>query len=425
MDKKVYQSYVAILKHELVPALGCTEPIAIAFAAAKVRDVLGCMPERITAYLSGNIIKNVKSVTVPNSDGQHGIEVAATLGCVGGDASLNFEVLQSVTNDHIATTREMVKAGFCKVEFAPGYDNIYIRIEAVAGDQTATVTVEREHTNITFISRNGEVLLSADKPAEKNENEVVVDKTTLNMKDIYTFAKEADLSEIKGILERQIAYNTAISAEGLTNNWGACVGKMMMEMQGDHAEGRACARAAAGSDARMNGCSMPVVINSGSGNQGITICLPIVEYAEVLGVSEETKLRALALADLIAVHIKRHIGNLSAFCGAVSAGSASACGVAFMDGCSFEQICMTITNALANVGGMVCDGAKSSCAAKIASSVHAGLMGWKMAKAGNVFLDGEGLVGGDIETTIRNVGRMGRVGMKSTDEEILNIMVGN
>jgi len=425
MDKKVYQSYVAILKHELVPALGCTEPIAIAFAAAKVRDVLGCMPEHLTAYLSGNIIKNVKSVTVPNSGGQHGIEVAATLGCVGGDAKLNFEVLQCVTEEDIARTRELVKNGFCKVEFAPGYDNIYIRIEAVAGDQTATVTVEREHTNITYISRNGEVVFSADNKPAAAEGEVVVDKTTLNMKDIYTFAKEADLSEIRDILQRQIDMNSAISAEGLTNNWGECVGKMLMATDAENPEGRAAARAAAGSDARMNGCSMPVVINSGSGNQGITICLPIVEFAKEWNKDEETTLRALCLADLIAVHIKRHIGNLSAFCGAVSAGSASACGVAFMDGCSFEQICMTITNALANVGGMVCDGAKSSCAAKIASSVHAGLMGWKMAKAGNAFHYGEGLVGEDIEATIRNVGRMGRVGMKSTDEEILNIMVGN
>lgn len=423
MDQKIYQSYVAILKHELVPALGCTEPIAIAFAAAKAREVLGCMPEHLTAYLSGNIIKNVKSVIVPNSDGQHGMEVAATLGCVGGDSKLNFEVLQSVTEKDIERTRELVKTDFCKVVFAPGYDNVYIRIEAVAGDQTATVTVEREHTNITFISKNGEVLLSADKPAA--EGEAIVDKTTLNMKDIYTFAKEADLSEIRAILERQIAYNSAISEEGLTNDWGACVGKTMMELQGDHLEGRAAARAAAGSDARMNGCSLPVVINSGSGNQGITICMPIVEFAKEWKIDDETRLRALALADLIACHIKRHIGNLSAFCGAVSAGTASACGIAFMDGCSFEQLCMTITNSLANVGGMVCDGAKSSCAAKIASSVLAGIMGYRMAKNNHVFLDGEGLVGGDIETTIRNVGRMGRVGMKSTDEEILNIMVGN
>lgn len=423
MDQKIYRSYVAILKHELVPALGCTEPIAIAFAAAKAREVLDCMPEHLTAYLSGNIIKNVKSVIVPNSDGQHGMEVAATLGCVGGDSKLNFEVLQSVTEKDIERTRELVKTDFCKVVFAPGYDNVYIRIEAVAGDQTATVTVEREHTNITFISKNGEVLLSADKPAA--EGEAIVDKTTLNMKDIYTFAKEADLSEIRAILERQIVYNSAISEEGLTNDWGACVGKTMMELQGDHLEGRAAARAAAGSDARMNGCSLPVVINSGSGNQGITICMPIVEFAKEWKIDDETRLRALALADLIACHIKRHIGNLSAFCGAVSAGTASACGIAFMDGCSFEQLCMTITNSLANVGGMVCDGAKSSCAAKIASSVLAGIMGYRMAKNNHVFLDGEGLVGGDIETTIRNIGRMGRVGMKSTDEEILNIMVGN
>ena len=424
MDSKVYNGYIAILKHELVPAMGCTEPIAVAFAAAKARDVLGRFPEHVTAYLSGNIIKNVKGVTVPNSGGQRGIDVAATLGCVAGDASLELEVIKNATQEQIERTTQLVHEGFCDAQLVEGKDNLYIRIVATAGEDTAAVTVEHEHTNVTRIEKNGQVLLSKeDKRAAADE--VVVDKSLLNVRQIVEFANEVRLEDVKPMLERQIAMNTAISQEGLTGKYGAAVGKTMMEINGDHVEGRAAARAAAGSDARMNGCSMPVVINSGSGNQGMTITLPICEYAKTWNKDEETTLRALALANLISVHIKRHIGNLSAFCGAVSAGCGTACGIAYMDGCTYDQICMTITNTLCNVGGIVCDGAKSSCAAKIASAVSAGLLSYRMAKEDKCFQDGEGLAGGDIEETIQNIGRMGRDGMKSTDVEILNIMVGN
>ena len=425
MDSKVYNGYIAILKHELVPAMGCTEPIAVAFAAAKARDVLGRFPEHITAYLSGNIIKNVKGVTVPNSGGQRGIDVAATLGCVAGDASLELEVIKNATQEQIERTTQLVHEGFCDAQLVEGKDNLYIRIEAVAGEDRASVTVEHEHTNITRIEKNGEVLYAGKVRAASGSEEVPVDKSLLNVRDIVAFANEVRLEDVKPMLERQIAMNTAISQEGLTGKYGAAVGKTMMEINGDHVEGRAAARAAAGSDARMNGCSMPVVINSGSGNQGMTITLPICEYARTWNKDEETTLRALALANLISVHIKRHIGNLSAFCGAVSAGCGTACGIAYMDGCTYDQICMTITNTLCNVGGIVCDGAKSSCAAKIASAVSAGLLSYRMAKEDKCFQDGEGLAGGDIEETIRNIGRMGRDGMKSTDVEILNIMVGN
>ena len=424
MDKKIYNGYIAILKHELVPAMGCTEPIAVAFAAAKARDVLGRFPEHITAYLSGNIIKNVKGVTVPNSGGQRGIDVAATLGCVAGKAELKLEVIKDATQEQIARTTELVKQGFCDAKLVEGKDNLYIRILAVAGSDSAEVTVEHEHTNITRIEKNGEVVFSAEAAPAPAEEEVV-DKSLLNVRDIVAFAREVRIDDVRGMLERQIAMNTAISEEGMTGKWGAAVGKTMMEINGDHVEGRAAARAAAGSDARMNGCSMPVVINSGSGNQGMTITLPICEYAKTWNKDEETTLRALALANLISVHIKRHIGNLSAFCGAVSAGCGTACGIAFMDGCDYDEICMTITNTLCNVGGIVCDGAKSSCAAKIASAVSAGLMGYRMAKEDKCFQDGEGIVGGNIEETIANIGRMGRDGMRSTDVEILNIMVGN
>ena len=425
MDSRVYNGYIAILKHELVPAMGCTEPIAVAFAAAKARDVLGRFPEHITAYLSGNIIKNVKGVTVPNSGGQRGIDVAATLGCVAGDASLELEVIKNATQEQIERTTQLVHEGFCDAQLVEGKDNLYIRIEAVAGEDRASVTVEHEHTNITRIEKNGEVLYAGEVRAASGSEEVPVDKSLLNVRDIVAFANEVRLEDVKPMLERQIAMNTAISQEGLTGKYGAAVGKTMMEINGDHVEGRAAARAAAGSDARMNGCSMPVVINSGSGNQGMTITLPICEYARTWNKDEETTLRALALANLISVHIKRHIGNLSAFCGAVSAGCGTACGIAYMDGCTYDQICMTITNTLCNVGGIVCDGAKSSCAAKIASAVSAGLMGYRMAKEDKCFQDGEGLAGGDIEETIQNIGRMGRDGMKSTDVEILNIMVGH
>ena len=347
MDQKIYESYVAILRHELVPALGCTEPIAIAFASAKVREVMGCMPEHLTAYLSGNIIKNVKSVVVPNSGGERGIEIAATLGCVGGDASMDFEVLTRVTPEDIALAKKLVHEGFCTAKYAEGEDNLYIRIDAVCGEKTASVTVEHEHTHITKIEKDG-VTLFCDRGGFTTGGESK-EKETLNVRDILAFAEPVKVEDVRPILERQIRLNTAISEEGLKGAYGEAVGHTLMAVEGDRVEGRAAARAAAGSDARMNGCSMPVVINSGSGNQGMTITLPVCEYAKTWGKDEETLLRALALANLISVHIKRHIGNLSAFCGAVSAGCGAACGIAWMDGCTYEQICMTITNTLCNV----------------------------------------------------------------------------
>ncbi len=422
MDKRIYDSYIAILEHELVPALGCTEPIAIAFAAARAREVLGRFPEHVTAYLSGNIIKNVKSVIVPNSNNDRGIETAVALGCTGGDADLGYEVLQPVTEADIQKARELVREGFCDARYVEGKDNLYIRVEAFGGGERCAVTVEHEHTNVTRIEKNGELRFSNEKDAP--EEGAQVDKSTLNMRDIYTFANELDPEDVRALIDRQIAMNTAISDEGLKGYYGASVGWLMMQVDGDRVDGRAAARAAAGSDARMNGCSMPVVINAGSGNQGMTVTLPICEYAATWNKSHEDLLRALAMANLISVHIKRHIGNLSAFCGAVSAGCAAACGIAWLDGCSYEQICMCITNTLCNVGGIVCDGAKSSCAAKIAAAVNAGTFAYRMAKKGLTFHAGDGLAGSDIEATIENIGRMGRDGMHDTDVEILNIMVG-
>ena len=421
MEKKVYDNYLTILKAELLPAMGCTEPIAVAFAAAKARAVLGKMPERMDMYCSGNIIKNVKGVVVPNSGGQMGIDVAAVLGVVGGREDLELEVVNSVTEEQIEKTRELVKAGICDCHLVEGEENLYIRAEVFAGGDSAIVEVKTKHNHISRIEKNGEVLFAQDDLEASTSG----DKSQLNIKDIYEFANTVDLDDVRELMERQLNYNKAISDEGLTNPWGAQVGKTLLEVNGDSDwRVRAKAAAAAGSDARMSGCALPVVINSGSGNQGITVSMPILVYAKEVGCSEEKLLRALTLANLLSLHQKRYIGNLSAYCGATSAGCSAACGIAYIDGASAEVIAHTIVNAISTIGGMVCDGAKSSCASKIASAVEAGLLGYELAKRERNFKPGEGMVVEDLEQTIRNIGRMGRVGMASTDVEILNIMLG-
>ncbi len=421
MERKIYDNYLTILKAELLPAMGCTEPIAVAFAAAKARAVLGKMPERIDMYCSGNIIKNVKGVVVPNSGGQMGIDVAAVLGVVGGREDLELEVVNSVTEEQIEKTRELVKAGICDCHLVEGEENLYIRAEVFAGEDSAIVEVKTKHNHISRIEKNGEILFAQDDL----ETSTSGDKSQLNIKDIYEFANTVDVEDVRELMERQMNYNKAISEEGLKNPWGAQVGKTLLEVLGDSDwRVRAKAAAAAGSDARMSGCALPVVINSGSGNQGITVSMPIVEYAKEVGCSEEKLLRALTLANLLSLHQKRYIGNLSAYCGATSAGCAAACGIAYIDGASVDVIGHTIVNAISTIGGMVCDGAKSSCASKIASAVEAGLMGYELAKRERNFKPGEGMVVDDVEQSIRNIGRMGREGMKSTDVEILNIMLG-
>jgi L-cysteine desulfidase len=425
MDSQLYQKYIAILKHELVPALGCTEPIAIAYAAAKARQVLGIFPEHITLHCSGNIIKNAKGVVVPNSGGMKGIEAASTLGVVGGNPDLKYEVLHPVTKAHIEETKRLLSEDFCDFKLVHNKDNLYILAEAMYGKETSAVEIEREHTNITKIVKNGKVLYLAEDTEITVENDSIVDKSVLNIRGILDFAERVKLEDVQEILERQVLLNTAISEEGLSREYGAEVGKLLHNLGGKSLPVRAASKAAAGSDARMNGCSMPVVINSGSGNQGITVTLPVYEYAKAWGKPDEQMYRALVMANLIAVHIKNHIGNLSAFCGATSAACGAASGIAYMDGCNYEQICMAITNTLSNIGGMVCDGAKSSCAAKVASAVHAGVIAYQMANRNKTFCPGEGLVGRNIEETIDNYGRMGREGMRETDLQILNIMVQN
>ena len=460
MEEKIYRSYIEILKEELVPALGCTEPIAIAYAAAKAAEVLkesngeevqiaehkteekagtaernGAKSASQTAldnfnghldvYCSGNFIKNVKSVTVPNSGGMRGIEAAALLGLVGGDASRKLEVLEGITEEQREETRRLLEKKFCTCYLQEGVANLYIRAELTLEGHNACVTIEDKHTNIIKIEKDGVVLFEKACKAEVDAGakEQSDKRTLLNVADILRFADEVRIEDIKDVIGRQIEMNTAISEEGLRNPYGAEVGRTLLHAYGDDIKIRAKAKAAAGSDARMNGCSMPVVINSGSGNQGMTCSLPVIEYAKELKVSKEKLYRALVVSNLVAIHQKSYIGSLSAYCGAVSAACGAGAAIAWLNGGDYEAVARTITNALANTSGMVCDGAKSSCAAKIASAVDAAIMAYTLESANHCFQPGEGLVKDNVEDTIRNMGYVGRVGMKDTDVTILNLMI--
>lgn len=422
MKTDLYNNYIEILKSELVVALGCTEPIAIAYAAAKAREVLGAMPTSISIASSGNIIKNVKGVTVPNSGGLKGVEIAAILGVVGGDAKEGLEVLQGITDAHRATAKELLAGGYCTCSLIKNESNLFVRATAYKGKDSAVVEIKNKHTNIVKIMKNEEVIFSTALEAAKSG---AGNKDLLNVKDILDFAQHVELSLIQDLIQQQIQINSEISNEGLTGDYGVSVGKTLLKYDGASVKNRAKAAAAAGSDARMSGCSLPVVINSGSGNQGLTVSMPVIVYAKELGVSDEKLYRALAAANLTAILQKKYIGSLSAYCGAVSAACGSAVGIAYLNDASYEQISQTITNTLANIGGMVCDGAKPSCAAKIASAVDSAIMGYQMSCEGKAFQYGEGLVKSDVEKTIASIGRMGKDGMKETDIEILNIMLEN
>lgn len=421
MDTPFYQAYIDILKRELVPALGCTEPIAIAYAAATARAVLGDLPCKLLVECSGNIIKNVKGVTVPNSGGLKGINVAATLGVVGGNPEERLNTLQNVTPADIEKTKRLVSEGYCECALKAEVENLYILVTAFGKNETyAKVEIRGEHTHITRIEKNGQILLKTEVKEQST-----TDMSRLNVRDILDFAEHTDLAAVKDILENQIQLNSAISDEGMRHHYGADVGKTILRNYGADIKTRARARAAAGSDARMSGCAMPVVINSGSGNQGIAVSMPVIEYAKEYGMTREKLYRALLVANLISLHQKRYIGSLSAYCGATSAACGAACGIAFLMDATYEEICQTIVNTICNIGGMVCDGAKPSCAAKIASAVDAGINAYLMAKDGLGFSEGEGLAEGDIEKTIQNLGRVCKEGMKETDEEILKIMLGH
>ena len=415
-----------VLNEELVCALGCTEPISVAYAAALARETLGAEPEYLEVGCSGNIVKNVKSVTVPNSDGMHGIEAAATLGAVGGNAGSALEVLESVTSEHIARARELLSdPAFCEVSLVEDVPNLYIKVRAHAGGHTSEVVIAEHHTDVVYRALDDETVEgSRELDPAMQEHEANPAYEQLKIDAIISFAESGDIDAAREVLERQVAYNDAISREGLDNAWGAEVGRTLMETREHDVACRARARAAAGSDARMSGCALPVVIVCGSGNQGITACLPVMEYAERLGVDHERLLRAVALSDLVAAHVKGYIGALSAFCGVVCAACGAGAAICWMSGGTPEQIGATIVNTLGNVGGIVCDGAKPSCAAKISAAVDAAILGKDMAMAGRGFRAGEGLVQGTVEETIASMGHVGRVGMKPTDVEILNIMIG-
>lgn len=415
------EEYIALLRRELIPALGCTEPIAIAYAAARARRLLGCMPTAITAYCSGNIIKNVKSVIVPTTNGLRGIDTSALLGALAGDPDLGMEVLRNVLPAQVEEVRRLQEQGVCKVVPLQGRANLHIILEAKTDSHTALVEIRDAHTNVVREEKDG-IPVSAVEASytEKTKSEDTV--CDLNMADIYQFAKEAEIDKIAPILSPQIQCNMTIAEEGLRGEWGAQVGRTLLSA--DHGlSGMAAAYAAAGSDARMGGCVLPVVINSGSGNQGLTVSLPVIVYAREKSLPEERLMRALAMSNLVALFQKSFIGKLSAYCGAVSAACGSAAGIAFLCGDSLEVIEDTVINTIANTSGMVCDGAKASCAAKIATAVESAFLGHEMAVQGRVFRNGEGLVKSDVDKTIKTFGRMAREGMRSTDEEILRLMV--
>lgn len=430
-NSPVYQAYVQILKEELIPAMGCTEPIAIAYAAAKAREVLGQEPDRVKIGVSNNIIKNVKSVIVPNTGGMKGIEAAAVAGIVAGKAERKLEVISQVSDGEKQAMRAFLESVPVAVEAVDDGIIFDIIVALHRGGDSAVVRISHYHTNIVYIQKNNEVLLdntdqevlSGCSDAENSGEQGLTDRGLLTVADIFDFATTCDLADVRGVLDTQIEYNTAISQEGLKGDYGANIGSTMLKFYGDDVRSRAVAKAAAGSDARMSGCELPVVINSGSGNQGITVSIPVVEYAKELGASQEMLYRALALSNLIAIHEKTGIGRLSAYCGAVSAGCAAGCGIAYLQGADCDAISHTLVNALAIVSGIICDGAKPSCAAKIASSVEAGILGYHMYLNGQQFRSGDGIITKGVEATIRNVGRLGREGMRETDKEIVKIMM--
>ena len=421
IPRELYDNYLLILNEELIPAMGCTEPIAIAYASAKACEVLGERPESLHISCSGNIIKNVKGVTVPNSGGQKGIEAAAVLGYAGGDPAKELEVIAGADDGARELTRKLVRENFCSVSLAEDVPNLYIEAEAYGNGHKASVRIENNHTSITRIELDGKILLEKTSPENKTVHNGK--KNLMSLKTLLDFADEVDTEDVKGIFERQIEYNTKISQEGLDNKWGACIGKTILETWGDDVRSCACARAAAGSDARMSGCPLPVIINSGSGNQGITVTLPVVEYSERWRISRNKLYRALAVSNLVSIYIKHYIGSLSAFCGAVSASAGAGAGITYMAGGDYASVGRTITNTLGNVGGIVCDGAKPSCAAKIASSVNAALLAHYMSMNDDKFRGGEGFIEDDVEATIKNMGYIGKIGMKDTDREILNVMI--
>ena len=420
VGNKIYGQYLQILREELIPAMGCTEPIAMAYAAAKARQVLGEMPDKIDIVISGNIIKNVKSVVVPNTGGLKGITAAVAAGVTVGDADRQLEVLAGVREEDIHLIREFMDSCPMTVMKSQSPKLLDIDLRLYKGTDCVRLRIADYHTNIVLIEKNGDVLLRLDDASDDGGE---TDRSVLSVKGIVEFAECVRIDDVRELLERQIAHNTAISQEGLRGEYGASVGKTLLSTRGSDVRVRARAVAAAGSDARMSGCELPVVIVSGSGNQGMTASLPVIVYAQDMGADRDRLLRALVVSNLVTVHQKTPIGRLSAFCGAVSAGCGAAAGVAWLCEGSVDAVSATITNTLGMISGTVCDGAKPSCATKIASAVEAGLLGFDLYERGKGLCGGDGILKGDVEKTIESVGKLAREGMRETDSEILEIML--
>ncbi len=417
-----YGNYLKILQEELVPATGCTEPIAIAYGAAKARELLGVLPESVLVEASGNIIKNVKSVVVPNTNSLKGIEAAAAAGIVAGQSDKILEVISEVTPAQRAEIRAYLADHPIVVKPAEGDKVFDILITLRAGNDHVKLRISDYHTHIVYIEKNGEVLFQSGEVLSDSARDMLTDRSCLSVEGVLDFASTCNLEDVRALIERQIDYNYAIAEEGMRHSWGANIGSVLKEHYGVGIYSRARYMAAAGSDARMSGCEMPVIIVSGSGNQGITASVPVVEYAKELNVSRDQMVRAVLLSDLLTIHLKTGIGRLSAYCGAVSAGCSAGAAIAYLHGGGFREIAHTLVNSLAIVSGMICDGAKASCAAKISAAVDAGLVGYSMFRSGQQFRGGDGIVTKGVEETIRNIGRLGRLGMRETDREIIRIM---
>ncbi len=424
MDKndKKYKAYINILREELIPAMGCTEPIAIAYAAAKARETLGSIPDRVLVEASDNIIKNVKSVVVPNTGNLKGIAASAAAGIIAGDADQVLEVISSVNDEEKKAIKAFLDNKEIKVSKAKSDLKFDLLVTVFSMQSKACVQISHFHTNIVLITKDDKIVYQNQDCDEINTSSLT-DRSILNIKDIIEFAQSVEISEVEKLLQRQIDYNTKIAIEGLKGDWGANIGSVLLETWGDDVKIRAKAMAAAGSDARMSGCELPVVIISGSGNQGITASVPVIEYAKELKVEKDVLLRALIVSNLVTIHQKTGIGRLSAYCGAVSAGVGAGAGITWLHGGRFAQISHTIVNALAIVSGIICDGAKPSCAGKIAASIEAGILGFYMYQQGQQFYGGDGIVKKGVENTIANIGRLGREGMRETDKEIIRIML--
>ena len=418
-----YGAYLDILHEELVPAMGCTEPITIAYAAARARDVLGRQPERVLIEASDNIVKNVKSVVVPNTDNLKGIEAAAVAGIVAGDADKVLEVIASVDGNGRKAITDFLKTREVKV--CPSKSGLLfdVIVTVFSGESSASVQISHYHTNIVCITKDDEIVYR-NQDCNDASSSPSADRSFMSVVDILDFAESVELSKVEGVLQRQIDYNMTIAKEGLYGDWGANIGSVLLETWGDDIKIRAKALPAAASDARMSGCALPVVIVSGSGNQGLTASVPVIEYARELGADTETLYRALLVSNLVTVHQKTGIGKLSAYCGAISAGVGAGAGITWLHGGRFEEVAHTIVNALAMVSGIICDGAKPSCAAKVAFAVEAGIVGFHMYQKGQQFYSGDGIVKKGVEKNIMTIGRLGRIGMRETDKEIIRIMLG-